>query len=298
MPAEGGIPAYALRMPSDQESVSAEPTVVVSRRVIPGRETDFREWDRRIRAKAEAYPGYLGSDVQPPNASHPGEWVTVYSFATGDQLEAWLRSDDRKALIAEVQALIEEPGREQHVAGLRTAPEPVTVVFSQLVAPDNHDAFVDLHSDVVARMTGFAGFLGSELLEPVDGVQEEYVIVASFASRAALDNWLNSEVRREWLVKMADLVEGDRTMNVVGGFGGWFPAQASQPKGPKRWKQSIAVFIALFPTALTITLVRIEVAPDMNVVLAVFIGNVLGILALSYVLMPRVTRWLGDWLAR
>ena len=28
------------------------------------------------------------------------------------------------------------------------------------------------------------------------------------------------------------------------------------------------------------------------------IGNVLGILALSYVLMPRVTSWLGDWLKR
>ena len=36
----------------------------------------------------------------------------------------------------------------------------------------------------------------------------------------------------------------------------------------------------------------------MNVVLGVFIGNVLGILALTYVLMPRVTRWLGNWLTR
>jgi hypothetical protein len=281
-----------------QKPSSAEPTVVVARRVRPGHETEFREWDRRIRDQAETYPGYLGSDVQPPNASHPGEWVTVYSFATVDELEAWLQSDDRKALIAEVQSLIEEPGREQRVAGLRTAPEPVTVVFSQLIAPSNHDDFVDLHEDVVARMSGFAGFLGSELLEPVDGVQQEHVIVASFASRAALDTWLSSEERREWLAKTAELVEGDRTMNVVGGFGGWFPAQASQPQGPKRWKQSIAVFIALFPTALTITLVRIQVAPDMNVVLAVFIGNVLGILALSYLLMPRVTRWLGDWLTR
>jgi antibiotic biosynthesis monooxygenase (ABM) superfamily enzyme len=140
--------------------------------------------------------------------------------------------------------------------------------------------------------------LGSELLQPVDGVQDEHVIVASFASRAALDTWLESEPRAEWLAETAQLVEGDRTMNVVGGFGGWFPAQASQSQGPKRWKQSIAVFIALFPTALTITLVRIQVAPDMNVVLAVFIGNVLGILALSYVLMPRVTSWLGDWLTR
>ncbi len=285
-------------MASDQEPTSTEPTVVVSRRVVPGREGDFREWDRRIRSHAETYPGFLGSDVQPPHPSHPGEWVTVYSFKTVQQLEAWLQSDDRQALIAEVQALIEEPGREQRVAGLRTAPEPVTVVFSQLIAPANHEAFVGLHEDVVERMSGFAGFLGSELLQPVDGVQDEHVIVASFASRAALDTWLESEPRAEWLAETAQLVEGDRTMNVVGGFGGWFPAQASQSQGPKRWKQSIAVFIALFPTALTITLVRIQVAPDMNVVLAVFIGNVLGILALSYVLMPRVTSWLGDWLTR
>ena len=58
------------------------------------------------------------------------------------------------------------------------------------------------------------------------------------------------------------------------------------------------MFIALFPTSLLITLVRVEVAPNMNVVLGVFIGNVLGILALTYVLMPRVTRWLGSWLTR
>jgi antibiotic biosynthesis monooxygenase (ABM) superfamily enzyme len=285
-------------MPVDQEPSSTEPTVVVARRVIPGREDDFREWDRRIRSKAETFPGFLGSEIQPPTTSHPGEWVTVYSFHTVQELEAWLRSDERQLLIAEVHELIEAPGREQRVAGFRTAPEPVTVVFSQLIAPSNQEAFVDLHDDVVARMSNFPGFLGSELLQPVDGVQDEHVIVASFASRVALDTWLESEPRQEWLAKTAKLVEGDRTMNVVGGFGGWFPGQPSQPQGPKRWKQSIAVFIALFPTALTITLVRIQVAPDMNVVLAVFIGNVLGILALSYVLMPRVTSWLGDWLKR
>jgi len=285
-------------MPPDHQSPSTEPTVVVSRRVVPGREGDFRAWDRRIRSRAETYPGFLGSDVQPPNPSHPGEWVTVYSFATVAQLEDWLQSDDRQLLIAEVQALIAEPGREQRVAGFRTAPEPVTVVFSQLIAPDNHDAFVRLHEDVVERMSGFTGFLGSELLQPVSGVQDEHVIVASFTSRPALDTWLESPERKEWLAETARLVEGDRTMNVVGGFGGWFPAQPSQPQGPKRWKQSIAVFIALFPTALAITLVRIQVAPGMNVVLAVLIGNVLGILALSYVLMPRVTSWLGDWLTR
>lgn len=277
---------------------SEQPTVVVARRVRPGRDDDFRSWDRRIRSEAELYPGYLGSEMQPPNPSHPGEWVTIYSFATADELETWLRSDDRAVLIAEVQELIEEPGREQRVAGLRTAPEPVTVVFSQLIAPSNHDTFVTLHDDVVDRMGEFPGFLGSELLGPVDGVQDEHVIVASFASRADLDRWLESAARREWVAGIERLVEGDRTMNVVGGFGGWFPARSDQPQGPKRWKQSIAVFIALFPTTLLITFVRLQVAPDMNWVLAVLVGNILGILALSYLLMPRVTHWLGDWLQR
>ena len=285
-------------MTNDLSQSASAPTVVVARHVNPGSEDDFRSWDRRIRAAAAAHAGFLGSEVQEPNPSHPGEWVTVYSFATVEQLDAWLQSEDRRALIREVEDMIDGPGREQRVAGLRTAPEPVTVVFSQRIAPHNEAEFVELHGDVVDRLRKFDGFLGSDLLHPVDGVQDEHVIVASFASRTDLDRWLGSESRTEWLVRTDQLVEGNRTVNVVGGFGGWFPARPNQPEGPKRWKQSIAVFLALFPTSLIITLVRVEVAPNMNVVLGVFIGNVLGILALTYVLMPRVTRWLGSWLTR
>lgn len=285
-------------MSSDAIHSPASPTVVVARRVLPGCDDAFQAWDQRIRSAAAEFPGYFGSEVQEPNSSHPGEWVTVYSFETIQQLDAWIESDERQALIAEVRDMIDGAAREQRIAGLRTAPEPVTVVFSQRVAPSNRDEFAALHDDVLDRLKGFDGFLGSDLLPPVEGVQDEHVIVASFASRADLDRWLESDSRHEWLTLTEQLVEGDRTVNVVGGFGGWFPAQPSQPEGPKRWKQSIAVFIALFPASLLITLIRVEVAANMNTVLAVFIGNVLGILALTYLLMPRVTHWLRDWLAR
>jgi antibiotic biosynthesis monooxygenase (ABM) superfamily enzyme len=285
-------------MSSSPSQPAASPTTVVARRVHSDCEDDFRAWDLRIRAAAGSYPGFLGSEVQPPNPSHPGEWVTVYSFATVDQLDAWLQSDERRAFMVEVDPMIDGEAREQRVAGMRTAPEPVTIVFSQCIAPENYDEFVALHDDGLDRLREFPGFLGSELLPPVEGVQEDHVIVASFASRPDLDRWLESDTRHEWVDRIEQLVEGDRTYNVVGGFGGWFPAQASQPQGPKRWKQSIAVFIALFPTVLLITLIRGAIAPNMNVVLAVFIGNVLGILALTYVLMPPLTRRLQSWLSR
>jgi antibiotic biosynthesis monooxygenase (ABM) superfamily enzyme len=285
-------------MASSSSQSAAAPTTVVARRVHPDREDEFRAWDWRIRAAAASYPGYLGSEVQPPTSSHPGEWVTVYSFATVGELDAWLQSDERRAFMVEVAPMIDGDAREQRVAGMRTTDEPVTIVFSQCIAPQNYDEFVALHDDAVERLGQFPGFLGSQLLPPVAGVQEDHVIVASFASRSDLDRWLESDTRHEWVDRIELLVEGDRTYNVVGGFGGWFPAEASQPQGPKLWKQSIAVFIALFPTVLLITLIRGAIAPDMNVVLAVFIGNVFGILILTYILMPPLTRRLQSWLSR
>jgi len=46
----------------EPEPVCVGATVLVARRVIPGREDDFRAWDRRIRAAAAAHAGFLGWD--------------------------------------------------------------------------------------------------------------------------------------------------------------------------------------------------------------------------------------------
>ena len=288
---------YHCPMPGTRDS-DAAPTVVVARRIHPGRDDEFQAWDRRIREAASRQPGFVASEIQPPNLSHPGEWVTVYSFDTTMRLEEWLSSEERTALMAEVEPLLDGDPKEQRIAGLRTTPEPVTLVLSQRIEPRHRDEFIALHDNAVDRLELFSGFLGSEVLPPVEGVQEDLVIVASFASRSDLDRWLESDSRREWLDLISQLVEGERTLTVVGGFGGWFPAQPKHSKGPKMWKQAVVVFIALFPTALLITLIRGAVAPDMNVVLAVLVGNVLGILMLTYVLMPPLTRLLGGWLSR
>jgi len=285
-------------MPGTQNPSDAAPTVVVARRVRPGREDEFRAWDSRIRNAASGHPGFVASEVQPPNLSHPDEWVTVYSFDTGTRLDSWLGSDERAALMEQVEPLLVTDASEQRIAGMRTTPEPVTLVLSQRIKPRDREEFIALHDNAVDRLRQFPGFLGSELLPPVEGVQEDLVIVASFASRTDLDRWLESDSRSEWLDMIDRLVDGERTLTVVGGFGGWFPAQSARPEGPKRWKQAVAVFIALFPTVLIITLVRGAIAPNMNVVLAVLVGNVLGILALTYVLMPPLTRLLGGWLSR
>jgi antibiotic biosynthesis monooxygenase (ABM) superfamily enzyme len=274
----------------------ATPTVIVSRRVRAGAERDFEQWTNRLRSAAERFDGYLGSERQPPNAAHPGEWVIVYRFASVAELDAWLSSPERSALMDEGERLLAEPAREQRIVEPAAGAAAVTAVLSQRIRPDAEEAFHRVQARMLRAMEQFEGFLRSDHLPPVPGVQDNHVIVFSFASKADLDRWLESDKRRELLIDLAPLIEGERTLNVIGGFAGWFPVPGLPQ--PVRWKQAFAVLLALFPTTLTLVFLQRSLVPDAPWVAALFVSNVLGVSTLTWLLMPLVTRWLGGWLRR
>ncbi len=273
------------------------PTVVVARQPAEGRERDFERWLRRLTAAADRAPGHLGATIQPPDPQHPDEWVVVYQFAQGADLDAWLESPERLAIMTEGSDLIHGAAREQVLAmAAETDAAPVTAVASFGLRPGTQDQFAVLYDRLVLRMQEFPGFLRCELFEPVEGVQDESVVVFGFASRPLLDDWLRSDARRSVLSDIDDLLEGSRTVNVVGGFGGWFGTAESTPV--KRWKQAAVVLLALFPTALVLTLLRRELLPDLALVPSVALSNIVGVAILSWVLMPWLTQALASWLRR
>jgi uncharacterized protein len=272
------------------------PTVIVARQVRPGAERDFARWNDRLRAAAARFDGYVGSEVQPPGQAHPGEWVILYRFASPETLETWLRSEERAALMAEGADLLAGPAREQRLVEPVPGPAAVTAVMTQRVRAGAEERFRETHARLALTMQRFDGFLRSDLLEPVPGVQDDHVIVFSFASKADLDRWLASDERRALLAELAPLIEGDRTLNVVGGYAGWFPG--GEAPQPRRWKQAAAVLLALFPTTLTLGLLQRWLVPEVHWVPALLVSNVIGITVLTWLLMPLVTRLLHDWLRR
>jgi hypothetical protein len=271
------------------------PTVIVSRQVLPGREAEFERWATRLLAASQRFPGHLGSELQPPGREHPEDWVVVYRFASHNQLTDWLTSEVRRELMTDSEALLRGPAREQILVE-PTPDESVTAVITQRIAPGREDEFSRLHAEVASRMATFPGFVRSDLIAPVPGVQDDHVVLLAFRSRADLDTWLGSEVRAAWLERMTPLIVGERTINVVGGFAGWF--RIGDGPEPRRWKQAGAVLAALFPVSLAIALIRRQVAPDLGLVWSVLVSNVLGVAALTWLLMPTITRRLADWLRR
>lgn len=275
--------------------MASAPTVIVSRRVQPNRDREFRDWNKRLVSAAKRFPGYVFSEMQPPGEAHPDEWITVYRFERQRDLDRWLDSDERRSIMADGEVFIEGATREQRVALADAEASAVTAVMSKRVRPNAVGAYRDAHVEITRAMSGFAGFIRSQVSEPVPGIQDEHVTVFTFDSRSNLDAWLDSDERAEVLTMVEPLLEGEQTLNVVEGFGGWF---SSTSNAPVRWKQAIAVLLALYPTTLMLGAVQRTVAPDVPWVPALFVSNVLGVAILTWLLMPFVTTRLRSWLDR
>ena len=281
----------AVSSPDDRQI----PTVIVSRRVAPGREAELERWMQRVHQAAMLQPGYISDDHQPPDARHPDEWVVTYQFTDPDALEAWLTSPFRRKLIAEGRDLVVGEARHQVLALPEThARRPVTAVISSLVKPGREADYRTVHAEIELALNSAPGFLRSELFEAVPGVQEHTIVVFAFDSREHLDVWLASNLRRQLVARLEPLVEGERVLNVVGGYAGWFSAERSVA----RWKQALTVLLGIVPISLLVTLIREQVAPDLPMPVAVVASSAVGVTLLTYVVMPRLTRLLAGWLRR
>ncbi len=121
----------------------------LTRRVIPGREQLRPEIAVSAPAPLPA-PGF-SAEVQEPMPSHPGSRSRCIRSRRPSDSARGSRATTARPLIAGMR-LIEGSGRQQRVAGLRNAPEPVTIVFSQRIAPHDGAEFVELREDVVDRL--------------------------------------------------------------------------------------------------------------------------------------------------
>jgi uncharacterized protein len=118
-------------MNDSSTAFSAEPvTVIITRRVKPGREKDYEAWLARLQADAHGLAGYLGVVTQRPAASGPREYVSAIRFTSLDSLRAFETSALRTRYLAEVADVVEADAVWQRLTGLEFwfTPPPGTVV--------------------------------------------------------------------------------------------------------------------------------------------------------------------------
>jgi uncharacterized protein len=93
----------------DKEGRKPAPVAtVISTRVKPGKEVEYRAWERKIAAAQSKAPGLQGYRFEPPVPGVQDDFVAILRFDSEASLKAWMDSPERKALIAEADPLTEE----------------------------------------------------------------------------------------------------------------------------------------------------------------------------------------------
>lgn len=103
---------------SPREPPGGPVTVVVTRRVRPGREADYEAWLERLLAGVASLPGYLGTDVIRPPPDGPRTYTAVYRFDSVAHLQSFEASELRRRALVEVAGLVESDAVWRRLTGL------------------------------------------------------------------------------------------------------------------------------------------------------------------------------------
>lgn len=103
-----------------QDNHDSSVTVVISRRVKPGCESNFEAFLAGVTAACAQFPGYLGSNIFRPASGDDPEYRVIFKFDRLGNLRRWETSEERQKWFTQVEALTECPPNIQVLTGLET----------------------------------------------------------------------------------------------------------------------------------------------------------------------------------
>lgn len=84
-------------------------TLVVHHRVSSEHVAAYEEWLKRTVNRAAGYPGHMGvSVIRPHDTADAKVFTSILRWASEQDAQRWLASDDRRRLVEEVRPLLED----------------------------------------------------------------------------------------------------------------------------------------------------------------------------------------------
>jgi len=175
-----------------------------------------------------------------------------------------------------------------------------TVVITHRVLETHQDDYENWLKEIVPVAKSYPGHLGAMIIRPIPGATSTYTIVIRFDTRDHLLAWMGSSDRTRLIDKVQPLLMEDDRYLVQSGLDFWFTPEGIKPKYPKRWKQSVLTWSAIYPLVLSLSLLvellrrYLGIADHHYLQLLLITGIVVWLMV--YVVMPRYTKLVHRWL--
>ncbi|KAB2927464.1 MAG: antibiotic biosynthesis monooxygenase [Dechloromonas sp.] len=171
-------------------------------------------------------------------------------------------------------------------------------IVSRRARPACEAAYEALVKAMFDEARRFPGYLSAELIPP-PRPGGEYQIVQRFATQADLDRWNASPERLDWMEKLSTVADGAPEYRLLHGLDAWFaPTSLPVAKTPPRWRLTLVSWLGIYPTVAVLLIFVGPLLEGLPQLLRIAVITALVAVLMSYVIMPRLTRWLGAWLRR
>ncbi|MEM9245669.1 MAG: antibiotic biosynthesis monooxygenase, partial [Cyanobacteria bacterium P01_F01_bin.153] len=132
--------------------------------------------------------------------------------------------------------------------------EQVTAIISHLVRPGREQGYEEWIHGISAAAKTFDGHQGVSIIRPCDRNHPEYVVILRFDHYANLKQWLESDIRREWIERLAPLIQKSESIQTVTGLETWFHIPGRPPKAPPpRHKMVFVTWLGVFVTLAVVS---------------------------------------------
>lgn len=181
---------------------------------------------------------------------------------------------------------------------MTNADETAALIIEHTIKKGEEKRYEQWTAEILKAVGQSPGYLGREVF-PSGNAGKPYTIIVRFRNQADVQKWLDSPERKSFVERMRDAFEnGDKT-SVRAGIDVWFtPTDA--PKKPPAYKQFLLTAAAIYPLTLVVPRLLAPLFARVPVLGNPFVANlfvtaiVVGLM--TWLIMPRLTVWLHDWL--
>lgn len=177
-----------------------------------------------------------------------------------------------------------------------------TVVITHRVQNGQQAAYEQWLQEISPLCQAWPGYLDTHIVQPIADLTDSYTIIIRFDQQEPLRRWMASSARARLIDKVQPLLAGHDDFHISSGLDFWFAPTGAKAKLPVRWKQALLTWSAIFPLVLLVPpLVRqllLALGLPAGHLVVTLLATACIVFLMVYVVMPRYTRLVHQWLFR
>ena len=173
---------------------------------------------------------------------------------------------------------------------------PLTAVVQRRIKDGAEARFEGLMQEFIAFALRQPGHLGTNVIRAAQG-SRDYTVLDRFASEEDRRRFTSSGEYRDWMRRLREVSEADPEIQEMGGLAFWFDLPGKPPRrAPSTVKMAAVTLLGVYPLSMLFPVVVMPLTPGWPSWLRGLIIAGLIVAALTWLVMPALTRLFERWL--